>query len=251
MVDTIFALFIRELRTRFGDNRLGYFWALAEPVGQAAIMATLFTLVGRNSIAGVEVAVFLLSGIIPYKIYSKTISQSAFAIKANKTLLAYRQVEPIDPLLTRFVIELLTTIIVFILLMAVMGWFWGYEVVPDRPAEVLGALILMGLIALGFGLIMCSVVSYWDDASKVLGIVMTPMMLVSGVLYCAGMIPAQYWYLLSWNPAFHAIELIRESYFATYYAGFGSWMYLFEVLFFTWLLALSLYRINRVRFITL
>ena len=60
MRDTIHALLMRELKTRFGAKKLGYFWALAEPIAQAAIFALLFTLIGRTSITGVPVALFLI-----------------------------------------------------------------------------------------------------------------------------------------------------------------------------------------------
>ena len=52
MGDTVHALMMREIKTRFGSNRMGYFWALAEPIAQAGIMALMFSLMGRNSVAG-------------------------------------------------------------------------------------------------------------------------------------------------------------------------------------------------------
>ena len=45
MSATVHALLMRELKTRFGANRLGYFWAIAEPVAQASVMALIFDLI--------------------------------------------------------------------------------------------------------------------------------------------------------------------------------------------------------------
>lgn len=38
----IFALFLREIRTRFGKYQLGYAWALLEPVSSIAVLLLVF-----------------------------------------------------------------------------------------------------------------------------------------------------------------------------------------------------------------
>ncbi|MGB1092761.1 MAG: ABC transporter permease, partial [Oceanobacter sp.] len=127
------ALFIREIRTRFGGSRLGYFWAIAEPAGQAALFALMFYLIGRESIADVPIPVFMITGLLTFKLFTKQLTQLANAIQANKGLMTYRQVEPIDPLVTRSLIEVLTYFIVLVTLMGLMGWFMGYRVFPVDP----------------------------------------------------------------------------------------------------------------------
>ena len=46
MCDSVHALLMREIKTRFGSNRLGYFWAIAEPIAQAAVLGDVFPLLG-------------------------------------------------------------------------------------------------------------------------------------------------------------------------------------------------------------
>ncbi|HAX2293506.1 TPA: ABC transporter permease, partial [Escherichia coli] len=38
----VHALFLRELRTRFGKYRLGYLWAVLEPAAHLLIMLAIF-----------------------------------------------------------------------------------------------------------------------------------------------------------------------------------------------------------------
>ena len=38
------ALFIRELKTRFGKYRLGFFWAMIEPIVHILVLTILFSL---------------------------------------------------------------------------------------------------------------------------------------------------------------------------------------------------------------
>ena len=250
MRDTVHALLMRELKTRFGSSKLGYFWALAEPAAQASIMAILFSLIGRSSLSGVAVALFVISGIMPFKAFSKTLTQLSSGISANKALFAYRQVSPIDPILTRLMIELATFFIVYIVLLGVMAWL-GFDVWPQDLLALIAASLL--LIILGFGIALCmsSVLLYWQDATKMLAMIMTPMFFISGIFFCATMIPAKYWFLFTWNPVFHAIELSRDAFFVSYTTPVGSWGYLAFVSLSFVTLGLMLYRVNRIRFVTL
>ncbi|ADN74665.1 ABC-2 type transporter [Ferrimonas balearica DSM 9799] len=247
--DVVFALIIRELKTRFGANRLGYFWALAEPIAQAGIMVLIFTLLGRNSISGVPVALFMLVAILPFKFFSKLVPQLTAAVEANKGLLSYRQVTAADPILSRVIIETVTFLVVYLLLMATLAWL-NFSVVPENLLALLGVSALVLMLALGLGLMLCSAVTYWKDTGKVVAMVMQPMFFISGIFFCATMIPQQYWYLFSWNPLFHVTELSRDAYFSAYTTPVGSWEYLGLWAFSCFTLGLMTFRVCQQRFIT-
>lgn len=249
MKDTVFALMMRELRTRFGASKLGYFWALAEPAGQAIVFAILFTLIGRNTLTGVPVALFILSGVLPFKFFSKLLPQLSAAVISNRALFSYRQVAPIDPIITRFLIEVATFVIVYVLLMSAMAW-WGYSVWPEDLMKLLGACFLLVALGFGLGLILCSLAAHWDDTGKLLGMIIRPMFFISGIFFCATMIPQQYWYLFTWNPIFHVIELSRDALFQSYTTPVGNWYYVAFITLSVNSLGLMLYQVNRQRFVT-
>lgn len=249
MADTIFALIMRELRSRYGNGRLGYFWALAVPAAQAAVMVLLFSSIGRKSLTGVPVALFMIVSLLPFKMFSKTLTQVSGAVDANTGLLSYRQVEPIDPILARALLEFFHFTLVFSVLMGGLAWM-GMDVLPDRFLESLLACLLLAMFSLGLGIVMCSVSLYWDSAQKVVSVLMTPMMVISGVFFSASMIPEQYWHLLTWNPVFHALELVRDGWFRSYSTPAGSWSYMIESVVVVNSLGLMLYWRNRARFIT-
>lgn len=249
-IDTVHALLMRELKTRFGSSKLGYFWAIAEPVAQASILAILFTLIGRSSLSGVPVALFLISGVMPFKAFSKTLTQLSVGIQSNTALFSYRQVSPIDPLITRLIIELATFFIVYIIILAVMYWL-DFEVWPQDLLALMTASLLLLFLAVGLALCLSVAQLYWQDTSKLLGMVMTPMFFISGIFFCATMIPQQFWYLFTWNPIFHAIELSRDAFFVNYETPVGSWLYLGLLTLGFNVLGLMLYRANRIRFVTL
>ena len=63
----VHALIIRETRTRFGDSKLGYGWALLEPIAHILMLSLVFAVLmrGRPPI-GEEFFIFYYTGIIRY-----------------------------------------------------------------------------------------------------------------------------------------------------------------------------------------
>jgi len=249
MRDTVHALMMREIKTRFGANRLGYFWAIAEPVAGVAVMGLIFTLLGRSSVANIPVALFLFTAMLPFNLFSLLLNQLTPAVSANKGLLAYRQVSAIDPVITRIIIELATYLIVYVTIFSFLAWL-GFDVIPDDFLKVLAASCLLALIAIGLGLMLCSAMSYWEDAKKVVGIITRPLFFVSGVLYCAASVPSHFWYLFDWNPIFHAMELSRDGFFSAYTTPVGNWNYLSFSALVSFGIGLTTFYSNRMRFIT-
>ncbi|MBQ0730939.1 MAG: ABC transporter permease [Oleispira antarctica] len=249
MLDTIFALMMRELKTRFGAKKLGYFWAIIEPAAQASIMALIFSLMGRNSLSGVPVALFMISGIMPFKLFSKLLTQLSSSVQANKALFTYRQVSILDPLITRLIIEVATYIVVLCIILSVMAWM-GFNIeMQDFLAFLMVNLLLISL-ALGLGISLCVASVYWEDTNKIVGMIMMPMFLISGIFFTATMIPQKYLYLFDWNPIFHIIELTRQAMFVSYTSPVGDWQYVAFCALVANAAGLMLYQVSRQRFIT-
>ena len=212
-------------------------------------MAILFTLIGRSSLSGVPVALFLVSGIMPFKFFSKVMTQLASAVQANKALFTYRQVSIIDPLITRLIIEVVTYIIVFCIILAVMAWL-GFNIEMQDFLSFLMVNVLLISLGLGMGILLCVASAYWEDTGKLVGMVMMPMFFMSGILFVATMVPQKYLYLFDWNPIFHIVELTRQSMFVSYTSPIGDWQYVAFCALVTNAAGLMLYQVSRQRFIS-
>ena len=70
------ALFLREIKTRFGKYRLGYLWAALEPMAHMLIMLAIFGYVMHRTMPDISFPVFLINGIIPFFVFSNITNRS-------------------------------------------------------------------------------------------------------------------------------------------------------------------------------
>ena len=206
----IHALLIRELRTRFGQYRLGIVWALLEPLTQMLIFMGLFYFRGTSGVGGLELPIFLATGLAPFLYFRKVVSQAMGAVAGNRNLFIYRQVRVFDAFLTRFLLEATISFIVLVTLIT-GSWWVGYEVNVVNSLLFLQVYLLLSLLSFGISLIFGTINTLYPEPGKFLPLLLRPLFFISGTFFSINEIPvaAQEWLL--WNPLIHAFELFRSS----------------------------------------
>ncbi|HJV11025.1 MAG TPA: ABC transporter permease, partial [Burkholderiales bacterium] len=68
---------------------------------------------------------------------------------------------------------------------------------------------LVGLAFSGLGLVMCVLARGWDFFSYYMTLVMTPMMMISGVFFPADQLPAPLVAIAKALPLYHGVQIVR------------------------------------------
>ena len=210
------ALVLRETRTRFGRHRLGYVWALLEPVLFIAMFGTIYMLLDRTMPAGLPLAPFLATGFLPFLAFNKIKTQSMNAVSGNKGLLFYPDVRPLDLVVARVVLELATYLTVFAIIM-------GAVAIVDERFQVDSLLLTMvgfGLTAglgLGLGLVLCGLSTFSLAIERLAPAMTRPLFWVSALFFSTNELPTDAQNVVLLNPLLHAIELTRDGWFTGYH----------------------------------
>ncbi len=204
----LYALVMRELRTRFGRYRLGYLWAVLEPVAHVVLISLVFSFRGRNDMTGIDFPVLIITGVVPFLLFRDMITRAMSAVEANSGLFSYRQVKPLDAVLARLVLEGVIHLGVLALLLLGAAYL-GYRVTVRDPLLALAALGLLAGLGAGGGLIACTLACRFEEAKKVVPVLLRPLYLTSGVFFTLDTLPVPVRDHLLWNPVLHAIELFR------------------------------------------
>jgi capsular polysaccharide transport system permease protein len=243
------ALFLREIRTRFGKYRLGYFWAILEPAAHLLVLLGIFGFIMHRTMPDISFPVFLLNGIIPYFIFSNISNRSVGAIEANQGLFNYRPVKPIDTIISRSLLETLIYVAVYILLMIVV-WLAGEYFEITNLLQLIATWSLLVIFSFGIGLIFMVVGKSIPETQKFLPILLKPLYFISCIMFPLHTIPKDYWPYLLWNPLVHAVELSREAVMPGYVSEGVSMNYLTFCALAILFIGLALYRTREEAMLT-
>lgn len=243
----VFALFLRELKTRFEGRWLGVLWVIFEPLAHVLLLLLVFGFLRHTMSTGVEYPVFLLTGLIPFFTFKNLSTRLMSAIDSNRGLFTYRQVKPMDALISRALLELCITSVVYAIALGLLGWL-GYHFLPVRPLELLAVSALLVLLGVSFGLVLAVATHFLPKLRVIVQLMFFPLYFISGVLFPVHAVPANLQPWLLWNPVLHLIELSRGCFFPQYQVldGVSAW-FVAAVALPCALLGLSLYRVRRER----
>lgn len=212
----LFALILREMRTRLGDRRMGVFWVLFEPAAQVALMIYIFSAFRGGTLLGLDYPIYLLMGMIPFFLMRNIALGIMEAVGANQGLFAYPNIKPFDTFVARLVVECAISSCVFILMLLVFGWFFGFHIQIHKPIQWLGWMGVGIVLAFGVGIILCVIAKHFPNSKVFIRMSFMVVYLLSGVLYPVWVLPKDIFNLLKINPFFQIVDGLRESALAYY-----------------------------------
>ncbi|MFG6668559.1 ABC transporter permease [Halomonas sp. HNIBRBA4712] len=229
-----YAMFLREAISRTMADRMGWFWMVFEPVAFVGIMVAIRSFIrGDQLVTNAPFIPWMITGLMGFFLVREGMMRGMGAINANKALFAYRQVQPLDPVLVRNFLEGTLRSFVF-LLFIVGGLMLGLEMYPDNAIRVLAAWFSLWSLGLGLGLVVSVSATLVPEIGRVVGMLSIPLLILSGVIFPLNSMP--HWLLeyLMLNPIPHGLETLRLGFFEKYKVIHGTSMLYF------WLFTLSL-----------
>ena len=216
----ISALTLRETRSRYGNSKLGFFWALFEPFAHVVVFIGIFSALGRASPVGESMGLFILTGIIPWLLYSNIVSKVMAGLEVNKSLLGYPQVMPIDIAISRIILEVVTLILVMLFFLALAVYF-DISIRIDSFLQMMSATGLIILLATGIGLINAAIIPHYPSYQNIYSAFSRPLYFISGVFFTADFLSPEAYAMVQYNPLIHLVEWFRSG----FYTSFNSNLY--------------------------
>jgi capsular polysaccharide transport system permease protein len=208
----VFAFIVREIASRYGRSPGGYLWAVVEPVAYVGMMSLLFGALARTPAMGTSFPLFFATGYIAYSMYNGMAGYLSSAISANKSLLQYPLVAPIDPFIGRAILQAMTSAMVAVIIL------WIARQTEPHPHEILWtalieAIGLAWILAAGVALTNVVLFERFKLYEKIFGIITRPLFLLSGVFYVPSQMPHPFQDVLLANPITQIIILFREGFY--------------------------------------
>ncbi|THK34620.1 ABC transporter permease [Ensifer sp. MPMI2T] len=211
------ALMVREISTRYGSKPGGYVWALVDPVAHVALMTIIFQAIARMPALGSSFALFFATGYLPYMFYSSMSGFVTGAVRANRALLNYPIVAPVDCVIARYFVQFLTSgLVAFLVLMFVV--MEDDVSLSIDEGKIASACLFATLLGLGIGVANIGLYARSSLYEQVYGIVTRPLFMISGVFFVPDSLPHPFGDYILYNPLTHIIMWFRTGIYPEYRA---------------------------------
>lgn len=216
----IWALILREVKCRYQGYKLGYTWALIEPLLHlAGWLLVMIFLKNRHALIGNSVITFVTTGLIPFRMFMSVASFVTTALKSNRPLLSYSVVMPVDLLISRWLLESATLIVVAIIIFSTLVLV-GESPPPDNLVGIAAACAMLLLLGFGTGIFNAVMTQMFPFYEYVWDIVSRVMYFTSGIFFIVDNLPLIFQHYLWYNPAVHAVVMFRDAYYTEYKSNF-------------------------------
>ncbi|MGE0001828.1 MAG: ABC transporter permease [Fimbriimonadaceae bacterium] len=184
--ELLWAMTERELRIRYKNSALGFFWSLLNPLVTILVMTMVFKVFLRNQSEGYSAHV--LAAYLPYMFVNLSILDSSQSVLAAmpmvKKVYFPREVLPLATVLANLVHFLLAIVVFFVYLLVL----WAVTGFGDSPftwrVAFLPPLVLVTLLfATGVSLIVSSLNVFYEDVKYVVGVVLYIGFFLTPVMY--------------------------------------------------------------------
>ena len=181
-------LVVRDLKTRYKNSVLGFFWSLVNPLLMMAVFSIVFTYMMPNRSIP-HFPIFALCAILPWNFFSASIMGSISSIVGNAHLIKKvyfpREVLPLSTVLSNLVNFLLALIVLISALYAV-----GIGLTPW--ALLLPVVIFVQLVfTLGLALILATVNVFYRDVAMIMDVLLLAWFFLTPVMYPIDILPQQ------------------------------------------------------------
>jgi lipopolysaccharide transport system permease protein len=175
----------RELRIRYKDSLLGFFWSFVNPLVTVIVMTFVFKTIMKNDTP--NYSAYVLAGYLPFTFFQMGLMDSAQSVVGSLPLI--RKIY-----LPREILPLSFVIANFIHLILAMGMFFlylGYIYLTDprespfrMTAMYLPFLLIVNLfLVTGFSLLISALNVFYEDVKYVVGIITYLLFFMCPVMY--------------------------------------------------------------------
>ena len=210
----VWALFLREILTRFGRHNIGFLWLFVEPMlftlGVTAMWTALRTVHGSD----LPIVAFAITGYSSVLLWRNMSSRCIGALTPNLSLLYHRNVRPMDIYAARLLLEGAGATMSFVFLVILFG-FIGWLQMPEDVLQVLAAWVMLAWFGCALAIFLGSFSEQSETIEKLWHPVSYLLFPLSGAAFLVDALPKAAQDAVLWLPMVHGVEYLREGFFGS------------------------------------
>jgi lipopolysaccharide transport system permease protein len=206
--DLLYAWTGRNIRARYQQSILGWFWAVIQPAAQVVIFSIVFTFFVPIDTGGIPYPVFSFVAVVPWTLLATSLPDMADSLIVNMGLVTKiyfpREILPLAAMLARLMdFGVAAALMIFLMIIfRVPIFLTGWMFLPV-------ILAIQLLLILGLGLACASLNVFFRDVRSILVLGLQIWFYASPILYPVTVVPEEFRSLYFLNPMAGVIEAYR------------------------------------------
>lgn len=211
----------KDIKIRYRRSVLGIFWSFMEPLLYMIVLTVIFSTLFHRSIPNYPV--YLLTGRLVFSFFSSGTNSSMRSIHGNagtiKKLYVPKYMFTLGTTFSNLVTFILSFVVLFAVMIATHAPFTLYILTAAIPT------VLLLMFTIGVGLILATVAVFFRDIEHLYGVFTTLLLYGSAIFFPVEIVPPQYQIFLYLNPIFSYISLFRDAFIT------GTWFAPFQLIY--------------------
>ena len=202
----------REVKARYKQSILGYFWVILNPLAPMLVMSFAFSLILRiptNSAGNIPYSIFLFTALLPWNLFANSLSSSTSSLVNSSSLITKvyfpRTILVLSTVLAKIVDFLFASIILVV-----------YMVIYHIPINfnilwIIPIFFIQQIFTLGLSLFFAAANLLYRDIQYLLNLLLVLWMYATPVIYPADIVPDKYKIIFQLNPMSVIINAYRQT----------------------------------------
>lgn len=208
----LYNLSAREIKSRYKQSILGYFWVILNPLFQMLVLAFVFSFfIKIPTEFNIPYSVFLYSGLLPWNLFVYSITSSTGALIENESLLKKvyfpREVIIVSSVIAKTYDFLLASTVF-------LGFLIYYHVNISSLIMLYPVVLLIQIFfSLGLSFILSAFNLFYRDVQYLMNSIFLIWFYLTPVIYPIELVPEKYKFIFQLNPMSILINAQRRTIF--------------------------------------
>ncbi len=202
----------REVKARYKQSILGYFWIILNPLAQMLVMSFAFSIILRiptNAAANVPYSIFLFVALLPWNLFANSLSSACGSLVGSAPLIT----KIYFPRTILVLSTVIAKIIDFLLALTVLIAYMIYYQMPINLniLWVLPIFFIQQIFTMGLALFFAASNLLYRDIQYLLSLLLTLWLYLTPIIYPADIVPERFKVFFQLNPMAVIVNAYRQA----------------------------------------
>lgn len=210
--ELLYQLTGREIKARYKQSILGYFWVILNPLFQMLVMSFAFSIIMRiptNANSRIPYSVFLFVALLPWNLFASSISSAMGSLVGNASLITKIYFPRIILVIATIIAKIVDFLYALIILVIYMIYF--HIPITINILWVIPIFFIQQIFTLGLSLFAAASNLLYRDIQYLVSLLLLLWMYITPIIYPADLVPEKYKLIFQLNPLAVIVNAYRQT----------------------------------------